>query len=71
MKGKIMDATKWKSIAVRAGNYALLKGLCLEKKRTPGLFVEKLIEDYINYQAKKEEMSLDKYKQSLLDKLDG
>ena len=49
-----MDATKWKSIAVRAGNYALLKGLCLEKKRTPGLFVEKLIEDYINFQAKKE-----------------
>ncbi len=34
-------------------------------------FVEKLIEDYINFQAKKEEMSLDKYKQSLLDRLNG
>ena len=62
-----MDITKYKSVAVRAENYNLLKGLCKKKYRTPGAFIEKLIADYITFQANKENKTEIEYKLSLLD----
>jgi hypothetical protein len=62
-----MDIKEWKSVAVRADKYKILKGLCKKKYRTPGAFVEKLIDDYITFQAKKEKLSEKKYRQLLLE----
>ena len=62
-----MDKIKWKSVAVRTENYNLLRGLCKRKFRTPGSFVEKLLHEYIEFQAKKEKTSAEKYKQKLLN----
>ena len=62
-----MDINKWKSVAVRSENYALLKGLCKKKYRTPGAFIEKIIYDYISFQAKKEKLPEKKYKELLLE----
>lgn len=61
------DPKRWKSIAVRTSNYQLLKALCKKKFRTPGAFVEKLITDYITFQANKEKVSEEKYKALLLE----
>jgi len=61
------DPKRWKSIAVRTSNYRLLKALCKKKFRTPGAFVEKLITDYITFQAQKEKKTEIEYKLSLLD----
>ena len=62
-----MDVKEWKSVAVRADKYKILKGLCKKKYRTPGAFVEKLIDDYIIFQSKKEAMSQKEYVNFLLE----
>ena len=62
-----MDIKEWKSVAVRADKYKILKGLCKKKYRTPGAFIEKLIADYITFQANKENKTEIEYKLSLLD----
>ena len=48
-----MDTTRWKSVAGRAEDYFLLKGLCEEKFRAPGSMISKLVHEYVEFQAKK------------------
>ena len=60
-----MDITKWKSVAVRADDYKLLKGMCKEKFRAPGGMISKLVDDYIKFRAKKEGITADAYKKKL------
>ena len=48
-----MDATRWKSVAVRIDDYKLLRGLCDIKFSAPAAMIGKLVSDYIEYQAKK------------------
>ena len=62
-----MDINKWKSIAVKKGDYLLLKGLCKEKYRAPGAMISKILSDFISFQAKKNKMPVDKYKEKLLN----
>ena len=62
-----MDINKWKSIAVRKEDYLLLKGLCKDKFRAPGAMMSKIVNDYIAFQAKKNNMTLENYKKKLLN----
>lgn len=64
-----MDITKWKSVAVAKETHTLLKGLCNEKERNPARMISKLVKDYIEYQAKKKGVSMEKYKSNLLQAL--
>ena len=56
-----MDINKWKSVAVRKTDYDILKGLCKDKFRAPASMISKLIHDYVEYLAKREKISVDKY----------
>ena len=64
-----MDITKWKWVAVAKETHTLLKGLCNEKERNPARMISKLVKDYIEYQAKKKGITMEKYKSSLLQGL--
>ena len=57
-----MDINKFKSVAVRKPDYQLLQGLCTEKFRSPASMISKLVNEYVGYQAKKKNMSVDAYK---------
>jgi hypothetical protein len=48
-----MDIDKFKSVAVRKPDYELLRGLCNEKFRSPASMISKLVNDYVEFQAKK------------------
>jgi hypothetical protein len=48
-----MDIDKFKSVAVRKPDYELLRGLCNEKFRSPASMISKLVNEYVEYQAKK------------------
>ena len=48
-----MDINKFKSVAVRKPDYQLLKGLCTAKFRSPASMISKLVNNYVEYQAKK------------------
>tara|TARA_Y100001937_G_scaffold121778_1_gene181086 strand:+ start:3907 stop:4107 length:201 start_codon:yes stop_codon:yes gene_type:complete len=61
-----MDAKKWKSIAVRSEDLELIKALAKMKHRTPNLFLIKLVHEYVDFQSKKEKLSVDKYKEKVL-----
>ena len=56
-----MDTTRWKSVAVRAEDYFLLKGLCEEKFRAPGSMISKLVHEYVEFQAKKNKLDVNQY----------
>ena len=62
-----MDTTRWKSVAVRAEDYFLLKGLCEEKFRAPGSMISKLVHEYVEFQAKKNKLDVSKYKKKLMN----
>ena len=68
---KKMDITKWKSMAIKKENHTLLKGLCADKYRAPAAMFEKILLDYIDFQAKKRKMDTDKFKQELMKKGNG
>ena len=56
-----MDINKFKSVAVRKPDYQLLQGLCTEKFRSPASMISKLVNEYVGYQAKKKNMSVDAF----------
>ena len=62
-----MDIDKFKSVAVRKPDYELLKGLCNEKFGSPASMISKLVNDYVEYQAKKKNISLEKYEKEVLN----
>ena len=62
-----MDTTRWKSVAVRAEDYFLLKGLCKEKFRAPGTMISKLVHEYVEFQAKKNKLDINQYKEKLMN----
>jgi len=62
-----MDIDKFKSVAVRKPDYELLKGLCNEKFRSPASMISKLVNEYVEYQAKKKNLSTDKYIKEVLN----
>lgn len=63
-----MDITKWKSVAVKKETHTLLTALCTLKERNPARMISKLVNDYVEYQAKKHKKSLELYKKELLSK---
>jgi hypothetical protein len=62
-----MDTNKWKSIAVRIEDYTLLKGICKEKFRAPGAMISKLIDNHINYEAKKNKVTPEVMKKKFMN----
>jgi len=48
-----MDINKWKSVAIASKDYKILKALCKSKFRAPGAMVSKLLNDYVDHQARK------------------
>jgi hypothetical protein len=68
---KQMDITKWKSMAIKKENHTLLKGLCADKYRAPAAMFEKILLDYIDFQAKKRKMNVNKFKEKLMEKGNG
>lgn len=56
-----MDINKFKSVAVRKPDYDLLQGLCNKKFRSPASMISKLVREYVQYQAKKNKMSVNAY----------
>lgn len=62
-----MDINKFKSVAVRKPDYELLQGLCNEKFRSPASMISKLVNEYVEYQAKKKNLSTDKYIKEVLN----
>jgi|TARA_R100001460_G_scaffold61553_1_gene101637 hypothetical protein len=63
-----MDINKWKSVAVKKDTHTLLTALCNEKERNPARMISKLVKDYAEFQAKKKNISVDKYISTLLKK---
>jgi len=61
-----MDINKWKSVAVKKDTHTLLTALCNEKERNPARMISKLVKDYAEFQAKKKNISVDKYISNLL-----
>ena len=62
-----MDIDKFKSVAVRKQDYELLRGLCNEKFRSPASMISKLVNDYVEFQAKKKNITLEKYVKEVLN----
>ena len=56
-----MDINKFKSVAVRKADYDTLQGLCNHKFRSPASMISKLVREYVQYQAKKNKMSVNAY----------
>lgn len=63
-----MDIEKWKSVAVKKETHTLLTALCTIKERNPARMISKLVNDYVEFQAKKLGKSVDKYKKELVKK---
>ena len=61
-----MDINKFKSVAVRKPDYDLLQGLCNAKFRSPASMISKLVNEYCEYQAGKNKMTVESYKQKIL-----
>jgi hypothetical protein len=66
-----MDISKWKSMAIRKEDHTLLKGLCADKYRAPAAMFQKILHDYIGFQANKKGLDVDKYKTQLHKKGNG
>jgi hypothetical protein len=61
-----MDINKFKSVAVRKPDYDLLQGLCNAKFRSPASMISKLVNEYCEFQAAKNKMTVETYKQKIL-----
>ena len=61
-----MDVDKWKSVAVKKQDYTLLKAICKDKYRAPGAMISKLINNHIEYEAKKNKTPIEVFKRKLL-----
>lgn len=61
-----MDINKFKSVAVRKPDYDLLQGLCNAKFRSPASMISKLVNEYVEFQAEKNNMTVGTYKQKIL-----
>lgn len=62
-----MDINKWKSVAIPKKDYDLLKGLCKQKFRAPGAMISKILNDYIDHQARKQKTNSDAFRTKLLN----
>jgi hypothetical protein len=62
-----MDTTKWTSVAIRKEKHSILKAICGKKYRAPAAMIEKFIDDYCDYQAKKQKLSKEEYVKGLLN----
>tara|TARA_R110002020_G_scaffold45235_1_gene129540 strand:+ start:365 stop:568 length:204 start_codon:yes stop_codon:yes gene_type:complete len=62
-----MDTTRWKSVAVRVEDYDVLRALCEKKFRAPAAMIGKLVNDYLEFQAKRDNTTVDKYRKKLLN----
>tara|TARA_R100001163_G_C5008582_1_gene155268 strand:+ start:500 stop:727 length:228 start_codon:yes stop_codon:yes gene_type:complete len=62
-----MDISKWKSVAIAANDYKILKSLCKSKFRAPGAMISKLLNDYVEHQAKKNKTTVENFKKKLLN----
>ena len=60
-----MDTTKWKSIAVRLGDYKLLKGMCEKTNRNPSNMINELLDFTLTHMSKKEQRK----KQDIINEL--
>ena len=63
-----MDINKWKSVAVKKETHTMLTALCTMKERNPARMISKLVNDYVEFQAKKAGKPIEKFKQELLSK---
>ena len=63
-----MDINKWKSVAVKKETHTLLTALCTIKERNPARMISKLVNDYVEFQAKKQNKSVEKYRKELIAK---
>lgn len=63
-----MDINKWKSVAVKKETHTLLIALCTIKERNPARMISKLVNDYIEFQAKKNKKSVETYRKELMKK---
>ena len=61
-----MDINKFKSVAVRKPDYDILQGLCNQKFRSPASMISKLVNEYVEYQALKNKMTITEYKELIL-----
>lgn len=64
-----MDINKWKSVAVKKETHTLLTALCTVKERNPARMISKLVNDYVEFQAKKNKQSLESYKKDIFHKM--
>ena len=64
-----MDINKWKSVAVKKETHTLLTALCTVKERNPARMISKLVNDYVEFQAKKNKQSLEAYKKDIFHKM--
>ena len=62
-----MGVDKWKSVAVKKQDYSLLKAICKDKFRAPGAMISKLINNHIEYEAKKSKTTVEAIKKKLLN----
>jgi len=62
-----MDINKWKSVAIPANDYKMLKALCKSKFRAPGAMISKLLNDYVDHQARKNKIPNATYRTKLLN----
>ena len=61
-----MDTNKFKSLAVRKPDYDVLQGLCNQKFRSPASMISKLVNEYVQFQAIKNKMTIPAYKEHIL-----
>ena len=66
--GETMDINKWKSVAVKKETHTMLTALCTMKERNPARMISKLVNDYVEFQAKKAKKPIDAFKKELLSK---
>ena len=62
-----MDTNKFKSVAVRKPDYDILQGLCNQKFRSPASMISKLVNEYVEYQANKNRLTVKDYKERILN----
>lgn len=56
-----MDITRWKSVAVKKSVHEAILALC-GKYMGPGTYIEKLVDDAIEYEADKDGITADQWR---------
>jgi len=56
-----MDITRWKSVAIKKPTHEAILALC-GKYMGPGTYIEKLVDDAIEYEAEKCKMSVKQWR---------